>query len=230
MEPELEARNVCAIREDGTSVRNVSISFDAGSFNVLTGEPGCGKNLLLRIIALLDLPQRGDVLLKGQSTRNLPEPDRAALRNSHFGYLFAAPFLLPSFSIAENVAMPLFRLSGMDAQGARLRTERLLEFVGLRGAMTTLTGELSSAEQTRISLARGLAHEPGVLIVENVDELLVGDDLGQFVTLLRRACDEFGVCVVATASGALPEAEHRAIELINGAVRRDSRFATQLEA
>src|SRR5256885_4493877 len=88
-------RLTCAktLAREPSRVRNVSVAFEARTFSLLHGPDGCGKNLLLRLLGLLDIPDAGDVLLHGASTRDATNTGRAALRNRHYGFLFAQPFL-----------------------------------------------------------------------------------------------------------------------------------------
>lgn len=227
----LEARDLCAADQGAEPVRGVSLAFEPGTFNLLTGDEACGKHRLLRLLGLLEVPSSGDVFIEGRATSALTEAAREELRNVRFGYVFAAPFLLTSFTVLENIAMPLFRISHSEPDEARLRTGELLEFAGL----TDLAGEnvraLSPAEQQRASLARGLANRPAVLIVENLDAELGGADLQSFASLLRRTATHFGTAVIATASLQFSaERNDRVIELGAGEVRADSRLMEELGA
>src|SRR5437660_994867 len=96
------------LAREPSRVRNVSVAFEARTFSLFCCSAGCGKNLLLRLVGLLEIPDSGDVLIQGAVTRDATNAVRAALRNCHYGFLFAQPFLLPTFSPLENVAMPLF--------------------------------------------------------------------------------------------------------------------------
>ena len=124
----LELRAVSGTGQDGETVCGLDASFAPGRFHVLRGPDGCGKNLLLRWLGLLQPPEAGEVLVQGSATRALSEEARAELRTQRFGFVFAAPFLLTSFSVIENVAMPLFKVSQVTPEEARRRTEALLGF------------------------------------------------------------------------------------------------------
>src|SRR5947208_8510900 len=112
----LRAENVGCSRglraEGASSVRDVSIGIEPRTVNVLCGPEGCGKNLLLRLLGLLEMPDAGRIFLHETSTAELAENVRLDLRNRRFGFVFAEPFLLHTFSVVENVAMPLFKISG----------------------------------------------------------------------------------------------------------------------
>jgi ABC-type lipoprotein export system ATPase subunit len=224
----IECRAVSCAQSNGETLHKTSVTFAPGTFSVLTGPADCGKNLLLRALGLLDIPDDGDVLLHGASTQQLSEEARDILRNRHFGFLFAQPFLLPAFSAIENVAMPLFKISGVSSEEARIRVRALLGFAGVAEIGHTVIGQLSHFEQQRVALARALVNGPDILIAENIDGELVGEDLTQFGKLLRRAISDYSVIVLATASTqALAAVADRVIEFADGRVLRDSLVPNQ---
>lgn len=122
------------------------------------------------------------------------------MRNQRFGYHFAEPYLLPSFSVVENVAMPLFRISAVDTGKAQEQTRMLLDFVGAGAREKASVAQLSRFEQHRVSLARALVNRPQILMVEAVDRDLRGEDLCEFCAILRRAVNEFALAVIFSAS------------------------------
>jgi ABC-type lipoprotein export system ATPase subunit len=218
-------RLTCAktLAREPSRVRNISVAFEARTFSLLHGPAGCGKNLLLRLLGLLEIPDAGDVLLHGAPTRLATNTERAMLRSRHYGFLFAQPFLLPSFSPLENVAMPLFKISAVSADEARPRLDAALAFAGAADLAWTPVDELSLLDQQRIALARALVNRPDILIAENVDAGLGGGELLQIGDLFRRAPAEFGATVLATASGAaLAPLAGRVIEIAGGEIRSDS--------
>ena len=222
----LELRDVfCAAAEGdhGALLRGVNATFAGQQLHLLTDLAGSGHARLLRVLGLLELPERGDVLFAARSTRALSEEARAELRCRGFGCVFASPFLLPAFSAIENVAMPLFRIADATPEQARDRAEALLGFVGLAGRESARVAALTPEEQHAVALARALAHEPAVLLVENLDTALAGETLGNFAMRLREACGRFDVAVIATVSPAFSAAPgDRVLEISGGVVRRDS--------
>ena len=202
-------------------VRDVSLAIEPGTLNVLWGNEGSGKNLLLRLLGLLETPDVGEVFLHGAPTRALDEQLRLALRNQHFGFVFDEPFLLDAFSVTENVAMPLFKISGSGVDEARKHTERVLEFVGLSEQAQTGVASLSPFDQRRVSLARALVNRPEMLIVEDVDARVAARELAGFGEIVQRAKTDLGITVIMSASSAVLECD-RAIQLEAGAVAHDS--------
>ena len=195
------------------------LALAAGVFHLLQGEAGEGRDCLLRVLGLLEEPDDGEVLIEGESVRGLSEDARLRRRERRLGFIFAAPFLLPALSVIENVAMPLFKISDVEAAEARRRSEELLEFAGIPDLAQTPCADLPPLAQHRVSLARALVNEPAALLVENLDGALAGENLHAFSALLRQAAPRFGIAVIAAASAAFaPEPADRVIEVRQGAV------------
>lgn len=219
----LAARDVFGAGAGGETIRAATARFAPGRLHVLRGTAESGRDLLLRILGLLALPERGEVLLDGQPTGALSEEARAELRSQRFGYVFAAPFLLASFTVLENVAMPLFKVSHVTPEEARRRTDRALEFVGLSAVMESAVQELPLLAQYRAALARALINEPNCLLAEDLSPVLSGEEGAQFLDLFARAAETFGVIALAAApqAHALPGAP-RTLEIAGGEIVHDS--------
>ena len=204
-QPVLELRDV-SCSADGHALRGCSLRVIAGALHLVTGEPACLRAALLRVLGLLDAPESGEVFLESRDVTKVADGEREELRNQRCGFLFAAPFLLASFSVVENVAMPLFKISGFTPEQARARTDMLLEFVGLTAESQNAVEELTDFQQHAASLARALANEPAAIIVESFDTGLNAAEAARFTALLRESCVRFGVAVIASAGADFPAA------------------------
>ncbi len=225
-------RGVCCSTAPGgevaSGIRGVSLSIHAKTLNLLCGDARSGAGLLLRLLGLLDAPEKGGVFLRGEEVSTLAEDFRAELRTRHFGFLFAQPFLLPSFSVAENVAMPLFKLSDAGPDEAQRRTEGILMFAGMGNFAESAVDGLTIAQQHRVSLARALVNQPEILIIEDLDAEMSGEELAGFLEVIRRAATEFGTTAIFTArERELARFADRTIELADGVVCRDSQTAVK---
>ncbi len=195
----LELRAVRCARKS-VRVGPVDAIAPRGHLTVLRGGHASGKELLLRLLGLLEMADEGDVLVRGSSFSELSDSARAELRRHHFGYLFAAPFLLPAFTVIENVVMPMFKLLDSEPAEARQRAEELLAFVGVSQYEQERAGDLPHFKQRCVALARALATNPEVLIVEELDSDLQVDQHRHFSRLLRTACQQWGTTVIASVS------------------------------
>jgi NitT/TauT family transport system ATP-binding protein len=140
------------------ALEGVSISMQRGQFISLIGPSGCGKSTLLRIVAGILSPTSGEVFVEGASPT-------AAQRAHRFGFVFQDPVLLPWRSVQENVEL-LTELVGLPPQDRRSRARELLELVGLRGCEDFRPDQLSGGMRQRVSIARALALEPAILLMD----------------------------------------------------------------
>ncbi|MEK0451010.1 MAG: hypothetical protein RL088_3278 [Verrucomicrobiota bacterium] len=218
----IELRHVsCARTETGisSSVHDVSVELRPSTVTLFAGDRGCGKNLILRILGLLEVPDVGEVIFEGSPVSGMTPEEVLDLRAAACGYLFAPPFLLPGFTVLENIAMPLFKVLEMRPIDAQERTEKLLDFVGLSPFSTVKIERLSPGLQLRVGLARALGSMPPLVIVEEPDRILHGAELNSFRKLLAGAASEFG-CAIAVSIGAEIPSFHgeRRIECAGGRI------------
>lgn len=146
-----------------TILDDVSLNIARGSSVAIVGASGSGKSTLLSLLAGLDLPSSGEVILAGESLSALDEDQRAALRAEHVGFVFQSFQLLDSLSALENVMLPL-ELDGRRDAAARAR--QLLERVGLNQRTSHYPRQLSGGEQQRVAIARAFASEPAILFAD----------------------------------------------------------------
>ncbi|MEQ1861010.1 MAG: ATP-binding cassette domain-containing protein [Chthoniobacteraceae bacterium] len=195
----LEFRKVSCAR-DGVEVRDVSLSFAAGTSVLLLGHGEPDVQLLLRIASLQEVPDAGEVWLDGEPTHMLSDEGRATIRSRRIGLVYAAPHLLPGLSAVENVAVPLFKILRLDTVEAAERTHAMLDFVGLIGDSGEDVVTLSRGDQQRVALARALVHRPAVLALDRADDALTALDAASFRASVERACAELGVLAISTPS------------------------------
>lgn len=148
-----------------TLFRDLSFNVAAGEMLAIIGSSGAGKSTLLHMLAAMDAPTSGDVVIDGTSLASLKPDDQASFRNRTIGYVWQAHYLLPEFTAEENVAMPLLARGESQSQ-AREKARRWLAEVGLAARSTHRSGELSGGEQQRVSLARALVTEPKLILAD----------------------------------------------------------------
>jgi lipoprotein-releasing system ATP-binding protein len=224
--PLLRADAICHQGHQGGfsgELRGVSVAIEAGRFTLFSGGPDSGAGLLLKILGLLERPNAGEVWLNGEPTSCLDDAARLALRNHQFGFLFAEPFLLDSFSVAENVAMPLFKISGFGIEQARMRTSEVLNFTGLSADADIIVAELDALDRQKVSLARALAVAPRLLIAEEAGQQLADGGRREFLALLRAIPGALGIAVAGTSPEGVESLNpDREIRLAQGAIAFDS--------
>ena len=200
----LEARNlskqVSSPEGPLTIVRNVSFTVTQGESIALVGPSGAGKSTLLALLAGLDLPSSGEVVLAGETLGALDEDGRARLRAERVGFVFQSFHLLPSLTALENVMLPL-ELAGRD--DARAAAGEMLARVGLAARMGHYPRQLSGGEQQRVALARASVGAPAVLFADeptgNLDTA-TGERIAQLLFELNRGSDTTLVLVTHEAT------------------------------
>jgi len=157
------SRTVMSGAEPLTILHPLSLTIPAGQFVAVVGPSGSGKSTLLGLIAGLDSPTSGQVLIDGVDITALGEDALARLRGEKIGFVFQFFHLIPSLTAYENVAVPM-EIAGLP--DARRRAERLLEEVGLTGRAHHYPSQLSGGEQQRVALARALANNPPIVLAD----------------------------------------------------------------
>ena len=165
----IECRSLCFSYIEGdnqTSIlNNLMLDVKLGESIAILGPSGCGKSTLLNLIAGLDTPSSGDVLINNSDITKLNEQDRTELRANTFGFVYQFHHLLNDFSSVYNVAMPLL-IKGVDKEGAIAQSEKLLTKVGLENRLSHKPSELSGGERQRVAIARAMVVEPDCLLAD----------------------------------------------------------------
>jgi lipoprotein-releasing system ATP-binding protein len=175
------------------------------------------------LLGLLDLPTEGDVFIRGVSTNQMSEEERARVRLVELGFVFQFHFLLPEFSLVENVAMPMRALGELSRPAIRDRAEGLLESLGLEDQMHRRPDQISGGQRQRVAVARALANEPSVILADEPTGNLDTKSSDQVFDILRELVDKRGTTVVAvTHSLELAARMDRHIHLVDGGIVSDN--------
>jgi putative ABC transport system ATP-binding protein len=208
------------------AVVELSLSFPTGEFVSVMGPSGCGKTTLLNLIAGLDTPDEGRVILAGADLASLPDDARSDMRLKCVGVVFQNFNLFPTFTVEENVAWPLEFL-GVRWREARERARAMLEHVQMQpSAFGRRPGELSGGEQQRVGIARALVADPTLLLADEPTGNLDTHTGQAILDLLRALNVDRGVTVIMVTHSAFAAMYgHRTIELRDGRIVHDVRAA-----
>ena len=146
-------------------LNEVNAEFCAAGFIVIQGRSGSGKTTLLNLIGGIDLPDSGDIRINGQLINRLDEQERTLLRRRKIGFIFQFFNLIPTLTVAENLAFPL-ELNGVDKKLADARIRQLLEEFSLSDRINAYPDQLSGGEQQRIAIARAVIHTPAIVLAD----------------------------------------------------------------
>jgi putative ABC transport system ATP-binding protein len=206
-----------------SALRNVSFRVEPGETVAIVGPSGSGKTTLLGLLAGLDRPTGGRVLLDGTDLGTLSEDDRARLRREKIGFVFQSFQLIPTLTARENVAVPL-DLAGDGGGGGAARADELLERVGLGGRGHHYPTQLSGGEQQRVALARAFIHRPSILFADEPTGNLDAATGARIIELMMELNREIGTTLVlVTHDLELAGRARRVIRLADGAVVSDER-------
>ncbi len=167
------AKSFTSGNEEVRVLTGVDLEVEQGTSVVITGESGSGKTTLLNLVAGLDAPTGGRVLVDGVEVSSLDETSLAAFRGRTLGFIFQFHYLLRDFTALENVLMPAW-ISGLPRAAALARAQQLLADVGLGGKLRQYPSELSGGERQRVAVARALVNDPRLVVADeptgNLDE------------------------------------------------------------
>ena len=224
----LEARQLTKEFDSGTHrltvLRDVGFQIAQGALVAIVGPSGSGKTTLLGLLAGLDTPTRGQVLLDGADLTAMSEDQRAQLRGAKVGFVFQSFQLIPTLTAIENVQVPL-ELRGETRSSARARD--LLGRVGLADRLDHFPSQLSGGEQQRVAIARAFVNQPRILFADEPTGNLDGATGARIVALLESLNRESGsTIVIVTHDIALAERTQRIIRLADGVVVEDRATGT----
>ncbi len=191
----------------------IDLALGAGEYLAIMGESGVGKSTLLNLLAGLDRPDEGRVVLEGVDLGTLDDDATTLLRRRAIGFVFQAFHVLPYLSVEQNVALPL-DLLGVEPALRRERTQQMLEAVGIGALAARLPRELSGGEVQRIAIARALVHRPRLVLADEPTGNLDPRTAGQTLALLRTQIKaNAGAGILITHSRAAAETADRILVL-----------------
>lgn len=204
-------------------LEDLSLEIAAGEFLALMGPSGSGKTTLLNLIAGLDRPDSGRLMVGGVDLTQMSEAQLAAWRARHVGFIFQFYQLIPVLTAFENVELPLL-LTPLSRRERREHVELALELVGLSDRRDHYPGQLSGGQQQRVAIARALVTDPTFIAADEPTGDLDRESAREVLDLLGRLNADFGKTIILVTHD--PEAASRArriIRLIKGQLIRDER-------
>ena len=200
------------------ALRRVDVDVYPGDFLALRGPSGSGKTTLINLLGLLDVPDKGTLLLEGRDTATLSENERADTRRDRFGFVFQSFNLIPVLTAAENVTYPML-LKPQPPAGMQARAVELLAAVGLAGKEHVRPDLLSGGQRQRVAIARALANHPAVIFADEPTASLDSRTADTILDLMKQLNKERGVAfVLSTHDPRVVERAARVIALHDGAI------------
>lgn len=194
-------------------LHDVSLQLAAGQYIAIMGESGAGKSTLLNLIAGLDVPDAGRIVVAGQDMATLDDAGRTRLRRARMGFIFQAFHLLPHLTVARNVGLPL-ALNGAATAAIEARVGEMLAAVGMLDRQHDLPNQLSGGEMQRVAIARALAHRPSLVLADEPTGNLDAESAAEVLALLRAQLERDNAAgILVTHSEVAAATAHRVYRL-----------------
>jgi putative ABC transport system ATP-binding protein len=220
--PAIQTRKVVKVYEDMakkfTAIDHVNLDIAPGEFVGIVGKSGSGKTTLLNLLAGIDRPTRGEVLVAGTSLGSLSESELAGWRSRNVGLVFQFFQLLPTLTVVENVQLPMDFAKTVPAAERRSRALELLDRVGIRNHADKLPAMLSGGEQQRAAIARALANDPPILLADEPTGNLDSTNRASVLELFAKLNTEGRTIVMVTHELDAFAFTNRQVMLVDGRV------------
>jgi len=197
--------------EEINALRGVNFKLEEGSFLAVMGPSGSGKSTLLHLAGILDLPTKGEVVLKGKNINDLSGKEQAHLRRNQIGFVFQRFNLLSQLTALENVMLPMLK---PDEEKAR----EILDRVGLDGKHDRLPTQLSGGEEQRVAIARALANDPLLILADEPTGELDTTNSRMIMELLTNLNQEGMSIIIVTHDPMAAEYAHKTVEMRDGKI------------
>ncbi|ATG91477.1 ABC transporter ATP-binding protein [Methylomonas koyamae] len=205
-----------------TVLHGIDLRIAAGEFVAIVGPSGNGKSTLLNLIAGIDHPSRGEIVVAGHALQNLGNERLARWRGEHVGIVFQFFQLLPALSLLQNVILPMDFLGRLPKRQRRERALQLLDSVGLLGAADRLPSQVSGGQQQRAAIARALANDPPLIVADEPTGNLDSASADSVFDLFSHLRDRGKTLLMVTHNEALADAASRKLEIRGGRLHADS--------
>jgi putative ABC transport system ATP-binding protein len=199
------------------ALRGVEMTIPMGEFVAVMGPSGCGKSTLLNLVAGLDTPSEGEILVAGESLAGKDENDLARMRRKHIGIVFQFFNLLEGMSVLENVTLPAV-VAGTGRKQAETRARDLLDLLGLADKAAKAPGVLSGGQRQRLAIARALANEPTLLLADEPTGALDSAGGAEVMELFRRLHGDGQSILLVTHDDEVADAADRIVQMRDGKV------------
>ena len=202
------------------ALRGVDFEMQAGEFVSIMGPSGCGKSTLLNLVAGLDSPTDGDLVLAGESLIGRTEDELAIIRRQHIGIVFQFFNLLEGMTALENVTLPAV-IAGSPRKRAENRARDLLDLLGLAEKAKDAPGVLSGGQRQRLAIARALANEPTLLLADEPTGALDSEGGHEVLELFRRLHANGQTILLVTHDRDVADAGNRIVNMRDGRIEQD---------
>lgn len=200
-------------------LKGIDLEVYSGEFVAIIGASGSGKSSMLYIMGLLDRPTEGEVLFEGQVVDFSDEKKLSEIRNKKIGFVFQFHYLLPEFTLLENVMLPAIKM-GMERKQAEERAYELLKALGLGGKERRRIFQISGGEMQRVAIARALMNKPSVILADEPTGNLDSKNTQAVMEIFKEINSQGTTIVMVTHELELAEQAQRVVEMRDGEILR----------
>lgn len=222
MTPIISVKNISKVyrmdKEKVVALRNVSFDVFTSEICCILGPSGSGKSTMLNLLAGLEKPTRGEIIIEGTAIEKLSEKDLALFRQKHTGFIFQSYNLLSQYTALENVALPL-QFAGMDKKKRDLRAKKMLKLVGLGDRMKHYPRQMSGGQQQRVGIARAFINKPAVIFADEPTGNLDSKTRTSVMEMMVNFAHRFGQTIIlVTHDPQMAEYADHTITLLDGQI------------
>jgi len=222
MELALSAQNVNKYfhePQDFQVLQNISFEVKKGEFVSIVGKSGSGKSTLLYLLSTMDTDYTGKININGEQVTGLTQNQLADFRNQHIGFVFQFHYLLPEFSVLDNVMLPALKLKRHSKEEIESRAMELLTLLDIKGHEAKQASKISGGQQQRVAIARALINEPAIIMGDEPTGNLDSKNTKIVFDIFRQLAKERGQTIIAvTHDDEFAANCDRIIELVDGKI------------
>lgn len=199
MKPILEARHIDKHFKkpvDFHVLKDINFVVNSGEFVSIMGKSGCGKSTLLYILSTMDTDYSGELFLNGELLTGQPPNNLAYVRNKHIGFVFQFHYLLPEFTVLENIMLPARKLGELSAEEIREKAIHKLEMLEIEKLAQKKASQISGGEKQRVAIARALINDPAIIMGDEPTGNLDSHNSENVLRIFRKLSDEEGLSLL----------------------------------
>lgn len=200
-------------------LKDVSFEVKKGEFVSIMGKSGCGKSTLLYLLSTMDTDYEGEIEINGKKVTGLTQNQLARFRNEHIGFVFQFHYLLPDFSVLENVMLPAMKLGKKPKEEIESKAMDLLQLLDVKGHETKKASKISGGQQQRVAIARALINDPAIIMGDEPTGNLDSANTKIVFDIFRQLARERGQTIIAvTHDDEFASNCDRIIEMVDGKI------------
>lgn len=200
-------------------LKNINLEVNRGEFLSLVGKSGCGKSTLMYVLSTMDTDYEGELEIAGEQLTGKKQNALAAFRNKHIGFVFQFHYLLPEFTVLQNVMIPAQKLGHYDQREIEHRAIEKLKLLGMHEYTTKKTSKLSGGQQQRVAIARALINDPAIIMGDEPTGNLDSYNAGLVFDIFRELTKVYYQSIIAvTHDNEFARRTDRVVEMSDGRI------------